>query len=102
MYLNIMGLTTKVVHGLEEKETNNLIQFNTILHKIKRLTCFKDLLTLDKIFYKTYKEAALALGFIEDDEHIYKVFNEVCKIMLPYQLINFFFMLSFYSYRIIR
>ena len=60
-----------------------------ILHKIKGVTCFKDLLTLDKIFYKTYKGAALALGFIEDDEHIYKVF-EVCKIMLPHQLRKFF------------
>ena len=40
-----------------------------ILHKIKGVTCFKDLLTLDKIFYKTYKDAALALGLIEDDEN---------------------------------
>ena len=61
-----------------------------ILYKIKGVTCFKDLLTVNKIFYKTYKEAALALEFIEDDEHIYKVFDEVCKIMLPYQLRKFF------------
>ena len=61
-----------------------------ILHKIKGVTCFKDLLTVDKIFYKTYKEAALALVLIEDNEHIYKVLNEVCKIMLPYKLRKFF------------
>ena len=57
-----------------------------ILHKITGVTCFEDLLTVDKIFYKTLKEAALALGLIEDDVHISKVIDEVCKIMLPYQL----------------
>ena len=36
---------------------------------MKGVDCFKDLLTLDKIFYKTYKEAALALGLIENDEN---------------------------------
>ena len=61
-----------------------------VLRKIKEVTCFKDLLTVDKIFYKTYKEAALALGLIENDEHIYKVFDKVCKIMLHYQLRKFF------------
>ena len=30
------------------------------------------------------------LGLIEDDEHIYKIFYEACKIMLPYQLRKFF------------
>ena len=54
------------------------------------VTCFKDSLTVNKIFYKTYKEAALALGLIEDAEHIYNIFDEACKIMLPYQLRKFF------------
>ena len=61
-----------------------------ILHKMKGVTCFKDLLPVDKIFYETYKEAALALGLIKDDEHIYKVLDKICKILLPYQLRKFF------------
>ena len=31
----------------------------------------------------------MALGLIEDDEQVYKIFDEACKIMLPYQLRKF-------------
>ena len=53
------------------------------------MTCFKGLLTVNKIFYKTYKEAVLALRLIEDGEYIYTLFDEACKIMLRYQLREF-------------
>ena len=55
-----------------------------LLYKIKGATSFKDLLTVNKTLYKTYKEAAMASGLIEDDEQIYKIFDEASKIMLPY------------------
>ena len=32
----------------------------------------------------------MASGLIEDDEQMYKIFDEACKIMLPYQLRKFF------------
>ena len=40
-----------------------------ISHKMKGAACFKDLLTINNILYKIYKEAVLALGLIKDDEH---------------------------------
>ena len=60
-----------------------------VLYKIKGATSFKNLLTVNKTLYKTYKEADMASGVIEDDEQIYKIFDKACKIMLPYQLREF-------------
>ena len=55
-----------------------------LLYKVEGATSFEDSLTVNKTLYETYKEAAVASGLIEDDEQIYKIFDEACKIMLPY------------------
>ncbi|GBN36887.1 hypothetical protein AVEN_32254-1 [Araneus ventricosus] len=46
-----------------------------LLHKIKGPTSFKDLRTVNGIEYETYREACLALGFLEND----KQWNEALK-----------------------
>ena len=61
-----------------------------LLYKIKGATSFKDSRSVNKTLYKKYKKAAVAVGLIEDDKQIYKIFDEACKIMLPYELRKFF------------
>ena len=71
-------------------EDTERFHLKLLSYEIKGATSFKNLLTVNKTLYKTYKEAAVALGLIEDDKQKYKIFDEACKIMMPYQLRKFF------------
>ena len=74
-----------------------------ILHKMKGATCFNDLLTVNitvNLLQRTYEKADLALGLIDNDEHIYKIFEKACKIMLPHQLSQFSY--AFFWQKIVR
>uniref|UniRef100_A0ABD2WQX7 ATP-dependent DNA helicase n=1 Tax=Trichogramma kaykai TaxID=54128 RepID=A0ABD2WQX7_9HYME len=61
-----------------------------ILNRVKGVTSFKDIRTYENITYNTYKETAIAMGLIETDKQIFKIFEEACTIMLPYQLRKYF------------
>ncbi|XP_031778423.1 uncharacterized protein LOC116416077 [Nasonia vitripennis] len=64
--------------------------FKLILNRARGPTSFEDLKNHKDIEYQTYKDAALAIGLIEDDLHIFIIFEEACHIMLPFQLRKFF------------
>lgn len=61
-----------------------------ILNKVTGKTSFDDLKTVNNILYNTFKETALAMGLIEHDSQIDKIFEEACSVMLPSQLRKFF------------
>ena len=61
-----------------------------ILGRIKGANSFKDLRTYENVTYNTHKEAAIAMDLIENDLKILKFFEEACRIMLPFQLREFF------------
>lgn len=60
-----------------------------LLNYIKGATSF-DCLRTHNIIYSTYRECALALGLIENDDHVFKIFDEACNVMMPSQLRKFF------------
>lgn len=51
---------------------------------------FSDLKTHNNKIYNTFREAADAMGLIENDEHIYKIFDEACSLMIPRALRSYF------------
>lgn len=61
-----------------------------ILSRIKGATCFEDLKFFNNTFYPTYQETAIAMGLVESDDQIIKIFDEACNIMMPKQLRKFF------------
>ena len=61
-----------------------------ILNRVKGATSFIDLHTHNNITYETYKETAISMGLIQDDSQIFNIFEEACRIMLPFQLRKFF------------
>lgn len=61
-----------------------------LLNHVKGATSFSNLRTHNGITYDTYRECALELGLIECDQHIFKIFNEACNVMMPPQLRKFF------------
>ena len=61
-----------------------------ILNKVKGKTSFDDLKTFENKTYTTFKDTAIAMGLVEHDSHIEKIFEEACTVMLPSQLRKFF------------
>jgi hypothetical protein len=61
-----------------------------LLHKVTGATCYEDLRTINNIVYNTNKDAAIALGLIEDDVYIDNIFEEAVTLMMPNQLQKFF------------
>lgn len=61
-----------------------------LLNRVKGPHSFEDLRTHNNITYRTYKEAALARGLVENDSHIFNIFKEACNVMLLNQLRKFF------------
>lgn len=61
-----------------------------ILHRVKGATSFDDLKTYKNITYSSFKETAIAMGLVESDSEIFKIFEEACSIMMPTELRKFF------------
>lgn len=53
-------------------------------------TSFRDLRTYEGKLYESYYDTAVAMGLVENDGEIFKMFEEACIVMLPKQLRSFF------------
>jgi hypothetical protein len=57
-----------------------------LLNHVRGPTAFKDLTTVQEFHHKTYREACLALGLIEDDQHLHKALQEAAESQSPQHL----------------
>ena len=60
------------------------------MNHVKGPTFFKDLLTIDRIHYLSFKEAAEKKGLLESDESITKCLTEVTIYQMPKALRKLF------------
>lgn len=68
-----------------------------LLNVIRGATSFEALRTVNGIVYKTYKEACIALGLLEDDKECDIALNEAVIWVTPKQLRRLFATLLLYS-----
>ena len=61
-----------------------------ILNRIPGATCYEDLRTHEGVIYRTYREAAIAMGATESSEESNVVLEEAAATLVPAQLKRFF------------
>ena len=66
-----------------------------ILNHVKGAICFADLKKFENVSYKTFKETAIAMGLVKNDNEIFNIFEEASSIMMPKEFRKFFAWVSY-------
>ena len=61
-----------------------------ILNRVKGAICFADLKKFENVSYKTFKETAIAIGLVKNDNEIFNIFEEASSIMISKEFRKFF------------
>lgn len=61
-----------------------------ILNRISGATCYQDLRTHEGVIYRTYREAAIAMGITESSEEANAVLEEAATTLMPTEFRRFF------------
>jgi len=76
--------------GVVSPKDSERYHLKLILNRSKGAQSFEQLRTHEGTIYAAYKEAAYAIGLIENDKNIFETFEEACSITLPQQLRIYF------------